>query len=444
MGVHTYNYHRHATRIFHVCQTARTLHAERHNPFLIRHSSTWLDRVSDTSHKVQTYISKTDDPFLNLSVEHFLLENSPPDSAILFLYVNRPCVVIGRNQNPWLEVNLNILKACEGRIQTEPPGLGVVDLVRRRSGGGTVFHDEGNVNWSVICPPAIFTRDKHAEMVVRALRRNGVERARVNTRHDIVLDQGSRRHNVAAEDLHRTAFTVDDLGADNRVPIKVSGSAYKLTKRRALHHGTCLLASPNLNIIPQYLRSPAKPYIKAKGVESVSSPVGNIGLDVETFKSDVIDEFRDLYTPEDHGKSDKHVNVGEDALENPAIRDLWREMKTIEWTFGQTPQFEFSTHPTERDERERPPLPSPLSASTRVFLEAKQGKILRFDTFLSSDILAEEQPTNPYFEGRKLHDQDWTWEEALVQTSKLDRNMNKSLATWLESMLPLEMLKDSS
>ena len=144
------------------------------------------------SEPVKSYISTSRDPYLNLSIEHYLLQKSSPESAILFLYVNRPSIIIGRNQNPWLEVNLALLIESGERPETEPSGLRVVDLVRRRSGGGTVFHDEGNINWSIICPSAKFTRDKHAEMVVRALRNCGIERARVNKRHDIVLDQGER------------------------------------------------------------------------------------------------------------------------------------------------------------------------------------------------------------------------------------------------------------
>jgi len=201
-------------------------------------------------------------------------------------------------------------------------------VVRRRSGGGAVFHDEGNVNWSIICPSTIFTRDKHAEMIVRALRQNGIERARVNERHDIVLDQGSRRDDTAdSKDLHRTPFTVapDIHDAVDPRPVKVSGSAYKLTRGRALHHGTCLLSSPNLQIIPHYLHSPARGFIKAKGVESVSSPVSNIGMDTNTFRKAVRQGFEEMYAKDK--LVDVDVRIGERALEVEGIKKTWAEMQ---------------------------------------------------------------------------------------------------------------------
>lgn len=223
--------------------------------------------------KLQIYQSTSSDPYINLSIEHHLLQHSHPDSTVLFLYTNRPCVVIGRNQNPWLEVNLNLL-----RKGITPPGKDdhgalrqKVDLVRRRSGGGTVFHDEGNVNWSVICPPPNFDRDKHAEMVVRALHNLDIRGTpRVNERHDIVLD------------VDNTTY-------------KISGSAYKLTRQRSLHHGTCLLSSPNLKNISDILKSPAEPYIKARGVESVRSKVRNVEIGNDEFISAVVDEFQNMY-----------------------------------------------------------------------------------------------------------------------------------------------------
>lgn len=289
--------------------------------------SSFSVKLSNPANRVQSYVSHSNDPFLNLSIEDHILRTSPPDSTVLFLYTNRPCVVIGRNQNPWTEVNLGILNVvAQDRSRqvrdTEPPAIGHVELVRRRSGGGTVFHDAGNVNWSVTCPLAQFTRDKHAEMVVRALRSMGVDRARVNERHDIVLDQGHQKRKADPSDTHRSPYTVDE-GTLPR-PLKVSGSAYKLTKGRALHHATTLLASPNLHIIPQYLHAPGKPYIEAKGVGSVSSPVGNIGLENAAFQRRLQQEFASLYA----SGIDLNVDVvGDEHLDIPEIKQGYDELR---------------------------------------------------------------------------------------------------------------------
>lgn len=250
-------------------------------------SSSWHTQTSLPSSRVQVYTSRSRDPYLNLSAEHFLLQKSHPDSTVLFLYANDPCIVIGRNQNPWLEVNLGLLERFRaragGRGDGDATATSDVSLVRRRSGGGAVFHDAGNVNYSVICPPAAFDRNKHAEMVVRALRGLGVATARVNERHDIVVD-------------------ADGAGAT----FKVSGSAYKLTRLRSLHHGTCLLNSPNLGDIGRLLRSPAEPYVKARGVESVRSRIRNVGLSNEEFIEAVKEEFGAMY-----GGPDVEVDLGE-------------------------------------------------------------------------------------------------------------------------------------
>lgn len=264
-------------------------------------STSFAQLACSPASKHQIYLSRSNDPYINLSIEHYLLQKTPADSNVLFLYTNRPSVVIGRNQNPWLEVNLRLLDAKrEGhRPSHEAPGIGDVLLVRRRSGGGTVFHDEGNLNYCVICPTADFTRDKHAEMVVRALRRwvtYGLG-ARVNERHDIVLDQGSCHglHEIRRSDTHRARIQPQNTGP----PLKISGSAYKLTRLRALHHGTCLLASPNLSLIHAYLDSPARPFMKARGVESVRSPIGNFlsgrSQPISAFEDSIILEFGKLH-----------------------------------------------------------------------------------------------------------------------------------------------------
>lgn len=259
------------------------------------------DLLSNPAYRYHVYFSRSHDPYLNLSIEHQILQKSHKDSTVLLLYTNSPCVVIGRNQNPWLEVNLHLLKQNTG--SDDPQVLGGtepgpnVQLVRRRSGGGTVFHDEGNLNYSVVCPPKAFTRDKHAEMVVRALRRFN-PRARVNERHDIVLDQGELQEGgfgTASADTHRTLYP-----SDSKLPLKVSGSAFKLTASRSLHHGTCLLASPNLGHISNYLNSPARSYMKAKGVDSVRSPVGNVFSGPEqnrrqSLEAEIVKQFANMY-----------------------------------------------------------------------------------------------------------------------------------------------------
>lgn len=173
------------------------------------------------------------------------------------------------------------------------------DLVRRRSGGGTVFHDEGNVNYSVICPTFEFHRDKHAEMVVRALHKLGVDEARVNERHDIVLSR---------ED------------GDTR-PLKISGSAYKLTRFRSLHHGTCLLDSPNIENISKALFSPARAFIKARGVDSVKSPVTNVHRSNESFEEAAVSEFKKLYS------GGEPMTVNESLGKVPEIAKGFEELK---------------------------------------------------------------------------------------------------------------------
>lgn len=352
------------------------------------------EAVSHPSSLVQVYISRSTDPYLNLSIEHFLLQRSHPDSVVLLLYTNRPCIVIGRNQNPWVEVNLGlvnqrgVLRRLRGGSESrdentaaktrgaagerrnsakEDDGADADDvlLVRRRSGGGTVFHDAGNVNYSVICPPASFDRNKHAEMVVRALRglrRKTPHGVRVNERHDIVLDVSSSPASSSSSES-RDAGTRRD--GDAVKTFKISGSAYKLTRARSLHHGTCLLSSPHLLFLGQLLRSPAAPYIKARGVESVRSPVRNVGVSNAEFEAAVVAEFLTMY---DSARNET-TQVGAQILDTadveaiPAVQAGVAELRSRDWIYAQTPQFTFSSHPTADDPRPRPDLPADLPSS---------------------------------------------------------------------------------
>ena len=266
---------------------------------IFRRMST-LEQAAHPNSKIQIWVSNSSNPHLNLSFENELLKKTPQDSNVLFLYSNAECVILGRNQNPWVEVNLTALNRgipIKGRqVQnfTKP------FLIRRLSGGGTVFHDRGNVNWSVISPSEGFERDKHVHMVVRALQKLGFANTRVNERHDIVMD----------------------LPGEVK-PLKVSGSAYKITRGRCLHHGTLLLNSPNLGWIGHVLNSTAAPFISARGSQSVRSPVANVGYDkAEKFIQAVSNEFSAMY-----GKANLKHRFGKNILECHEIAKGMEELQ---------------------------------------------------------------------------------------------------------------------
>ncbi|KAI5857248.1 hypothetical protein BZA05DRAFT_331933 [Tricharina praecox] len=246
----------------------------------------------------QIYLSLSQSPHLNLALENYLFTSLPETTRTLLVYINTPALILGRNQNPWVETHHSLVLRTPG-----------VHLLRRFSGGGTVFHDQGNVNYSVTVPTAEFNRDTHAKLMVRVLRQLGVAGAAVNARHDIVIDtevEGSR---------------------------KVSGSAYKLTRLRSYHHGTMLL-STDLDRVKELLKCPAKDVITARGVASVPSPVTNTGVDAKEFVSAAVEEFATLY-----GNAGIAVVGEQEAMEKELVMKAVRKMESQEWVYGQTPKF---------------------------------------------------------------------------------------------------------
>ncbi|MCJ1405283.1 Biotin/lipoate A/B protein ligase [Xylographa trunciseda] len=422
--------------------------------------SSFVNQVQNTALKYQIYTSKSNNPFLNLSIEHFLLQKSPADSTILFFYIDRPSVVIGRNQNPWLEANLKLLAsgsslkawATDGSVKN---AHAKIDIVRRRSGGGAVFHDHGNVNYCVICPTQDFTRDKHAEMVVRAIRQDN-PRARVNERHDIVLDQGQPDTNgsqLSSTDMHKTGFQTDTQRA-----LKVSGSAYKLTRTRSLHHGTCLLDSPNLQELSQYLKSPARPFLQARGVDSVRSPVGNVyagfqGDASSRFQSRVLESFGTLYGlgPDclagfERAQIRNELQEGpdwvcgslDDSLERvPEIHAGMKELQSAEWIYGQTPQFFVSTRLiSDFKNRCSAPLPDYFPETGRIFVEAKSGVITTARITTSQDRYTagkESEDFKSFLIGLRIYEVE-DFNSVLRKAKVTDSVHIPKLARWLNEM----------
>ena len=177
-------------------------------------------------------VSNTVNPFFNLATEEWLFRSGDITRPTLFLWRNEPTVVIGRCQNPWKECD--ILKL----------GQKGVHLARRYSGGGTVYHDLGNTNFTFLTSLANHDKDRNSQIIIRALASLGVS-AETSGRNDLIVGG-----------------------------FKVSGAAYKLAPPRALHHGT-LLIDVDMKALAGLL-NPNKLKLQSKGIASVASRVKNL------------------------------------------------------------------------------------------------------------------------------------------------------------------------
>lgn len=116
--------------------------------------------------------------FENLSLEWWLYEHEDfSQKDILLVWSNEPAVVIGRHQNPWAEANLRYLKAND------------IKLARRKSGGGTVYHDLQNINFSFLTKNSRHNREKNLQTVAAVLQKQWNLPVEVLKRHDVLLDQ---------------------------------------------------------------------------------------------------------------------------------------------------------------------------------------------------------------------------------------------------------------
>lgn len=247
-------------------------------------------------------MSKSSSPFFNLALEDWLFKHKTHTEPLLLLYRNSPCVIIGRNQNPWKEVNHIALRRAG------------VPFIRRRSGGGTVYHDLGNTNFSIHLSRTSFDRNETGKVILSAVQGLGIKDARLNDRNDLCVG-----------------------------PHKVSGSAYKIVNKRAYHHGTMLI-STRLDTLGDLLRT-SKETMQTKGVASVRSPVNNLqtylsGLTHSRFVDAVIRAFKAHYDVEVDEEVQYVPEVAE-TLSIPEIAQGMKELPTWEWAYGQTPEFTY-------------------------------------------------------------------------------------------------------
>ena len=206
--------------------------------------------------RLRIYENTCTDPYTNLAIEKQLMDTTAPGECTLYLWQNESTVVIGRNQNPWVECRTSLLEDEGGR------------LARRLSGGGAVFHDLGNLNFTFLVNREDYDVDRQLSVIQAACAMAGI----------IAVKSGR-----------------NDLLADGR---KFSGNAFYHNGSHAYHHGT-LLIDVDTDKLQRYL-SPSKAKLEAKGVSSVRSRVVNLntlspGLTCQTMKTYMAAAFQDVY-----------------------------------------------------------------------------------------------------------------------------------------------------
>ncbi len=242
------------------------------------------------------YSAPTGDGWLNLARDGYFLENNKKGDVVLYFYVNKNAVIIGRNQNAWKECNIANMDA-DG-----------VQLVRRHSGGGAVFHDNGNLNFSFITDEKHYDLNRQMRVILNAVSKLGLK-AELSGRNDITVDGK-----------------------------KFSGNAFSLAKGNRSHHGT-ILVNADLTKLSNYL-CVSKEKMRSKGIDSVRARVCNIcelssGLTVEAMRRLVIESFI-----EEYGAASEYVFDGTALAE---VEERRERLASWEWRFGKTPQFDFET-----------------------------------------------------------------------------------------------------
>ena len=267
--------------------------------------------------------SDSTNPYYNLALEEYVFTQLPRENEYFMLWQNDNAVIVGKNQNTIEEVNVPY---------TEEQG---VKVVRRLSGGGAVYHDLGNLNYTFI--------------------RNAAKSAKVDLAAFCIPVVKSLKHmNVDAEISGRNDILIEGK--------KFSGNAQYVKANRVMHHGTLLFDS-DLSIVSKALKV-SKDKIESKGVKSVRSRVTNIrphlSEDMET--SRFLEVLREFMTREHDLKP--YTLTAEDREK---ILELQARYESWEWNFGRSP-----AHSIRKERRVEG------CGKIQVFLEVKKGILIAF------------------------------------------------------------------
>jgi len=239
--------------------------------------------------------SKRTYPYYNLALEEYLLDNVGERQIILYLWQNKHTVVIGKNQNSWKECKIRELEGDGGY------------LVRRLSGGGAVYHDLGNLNFTFLIPTELYDLDKQLEVILTAVRMLGLDAVK-SGRNDILIDG-----------------------------MKFSGNAFLERGGKSYHHGT-LMVNVCLQDLQKYLNVDREK-LKSKSVDSVRARVANLTefyptLTIEMLKDTLIQAFGVVY-----GVEPQKLNLNESAEQS--IKERENRFASWEFKYGKKIEFQF-------------------------------------------------------------------------------------------------------
>lgn len=236
------------------------------------------------------------DPYRNIALEKYLLEHLNPGDCVLYLWQNKNTVVIGRNQNAWAE--------CRTTLLEEEGGT----MARRLSGGGAVFHDLGNLNFTFLVNDEDYDVDRQLSVIQAALAELG----------------------LTAEKSGR-----NDLLVDGR---KFSGNAFFHRNGHAYHHGT-LLVDVDMDKLSRYL-TPPKAKLEAKGVASVRSRVANLTEFVPELTCDSLRKYMAQAFSKVYGLPYCTIELDDEARQ--IIANDAEKLSSWDWLFGSRLPFSFS------------------------------------------------------------------------------------------------------
>ena len=246
--------------------------------------------------RTRIYISDSTCPYHNLAIEEHLLHLVEDGECILYLWQNKHTVVIGRNQNALKECNTEKLEADGGK------------LARRLSGGGSVYHDLGNLNFTFLVKERDYDVDRQLSVIVRALEDFGLK-AEKTGRNDLCIDQR-----------------------------KFSGNAFYRHLGRCYPHGT-IIVDVDLENMTKYLNV-SRDKLRSKGVSSVKSRVVNLkelnnSINIPDLKRALIKAFAEIYGAEPESIPDRD-------LDREEIKKLEEKYASHKWLFGKRMKADLS------------------------------------------------------------------------------------------------------